>query len=225
MIANAENEFTEAKKQRSTLEIFKKDLGSFSRFYEFMSQIVDYNDPDLEKLSLYARTLRPFLLEQAAEEDEIDLSNVGMSHYRLSKLRQQDIQLKADHGEQIQPGNDLGTAKAKDKVEDFLSQILSRVNDLFITDNLTEKDMLNYVHSVADKIAENSTVMTQINHNSREQAMLGDFGKAMDDAIIGCHEAHQDQMLQLMTDPIKMQLFVNLIYDVLAARSQAVLSQ
>lgn len=31
------------------LEIFKKDLGTFTRFYEFMSQIVDYDDKNLEK--------------------------------------------------------------------------------------------------------------------------------------------------------------------------------
>ncbi len=29
------------------------------RFYEFMSQIVDYDDADLEKLSLYSPTERP----------------------------------------------------------------------------------------------------------------------------------------------------------------------
>ncbi|MFX8676367.1 type I restriction endonuclease subunit R, partial [Acinetobacter baumannii] len=91
LIANAENEFAEAKKARDALEIFKKDLGSFTRFYEFMSQIVEYNDKELEKISLFARNLRPLLREQAADEDVIDLSNVAMSHYRLSKIRQQDI--------------------------------------------------------------------------------------------------------------------------------------
>ena len=46
------------------------------------------------------RNLRPLLREQAADEDVIDLSNVAMSHYRLSKIRQQDIQLKANSTEQ-----------------------------------------------------------------------------------------------------------------------------
>lgn len=51
-------------KARDALEIFKKDLGSFTRFYEFMSQIVEYDDKELEKLSLFARNLRPLLREQ-----------------------------------------------------------------------------------------------------------------------------------------------------------------
>ncbi|STB68172.1 type I restriction-modification system, restriction (R) subunit [Citrobacter freundii] len=41
-----------------------------------MSQIVKYDDKDLEKLSLFARHLRSMLDEQRLEEDEIDLSKV-----------------------------------------------------------------------------------------------------------------------------------------------------
>lgn len=73
MIANAENSFKECKKEKDGLEIFKKDLGTFVRFYEFMSQIVDYDNKDLEKLSLYARNLRPMLREALINEDDIDL--------------------------------------------------------------------------------------------------------------------------------------------------------
>jgi type I restriction enzyme R subunit len=56
------------------------------RCYEFMSQIVDYDDKALEKLSLYARNLRPMLRETFMEEDSIDLDNVVLSHYRLSVI-------------------------------------------------------------------------------------------------------------------------------------------
>ncbi len=221
LIANAENEFAEAKKARDALEIFKKDLGSFTRFYEFMSQIVEYDDKELEKLSIFARNLRPLLREQVAEEDEIDLSNVAMTHYRLSKLRQQDIQLKADSTEyKLEPGNELGTAKPKDKKEDFLSQILSRMNDLFVTDNLTEKDMINYALTIADKMSENTRMMKQINNNTREQAMLGEFDTALDDAVLDSNAAHMEQMTQLMSDPAKMKQFAHIIYDVLVSRNQ-----
>lgn len=219
LIANAENAFKDAKLEKDKLEIFKKDLGSFTRFYEFMSQIVDYDNKELEKLSLYARNLRPLLRETTTQDDEVDLSNVSMSHYRLSKIRQQDLKLKEDaEDSKIEPGKDLGAAKPRDKKEEFLSQIIERLNEVFITDNLTDGDMLNYAYTVRDKLAENEIVMKQIANNTREQAMLGDFPKAMDDAILGSSAAHQEQMMQLLSDPAKAGMFARVIFDMLSHR-------
>jgi type I restriction enzyme, R subunit len=217
LIANAENSFKECKQEKDALEIFKKDLGTFVRFYEFMSQICDYDDKDLEKLSLYARNLRPMLRESAIEEDEIDLSHIVLSHYRLSKIRQQDIQLKEDvAGYELEPGDAMGSAKAKDPKEEFLSQIVARLNELFITDELTDNDMVNYAHTVKDKVMENARVMQQISENTAEQAMLGDFPQAMDDAIMNSSEAHQNQMMQLLSDPNKAAGFAKLVFEMIA---------
>jgi len=216
LIANAENAFKDCKKEKDELEIFKKDLGTFVRFYEFMSQIVDYDNKDLEKLSLYARNLRPMLREAAVDEDEVDLSNIELSHYRLSKIKQQHIRLQIDDPDsKLVPGEGLGTATAKDKKTEFISQLVNRLNELFITDNLTEKDMVNYAYMIRDKVGENALVMQQIDNNTSEQAMLGDFSKAIDDAILDSSEAHQNQMLQLLADPAKANGFSKLVFELL----------
>lgn len=216
LIANAENTFKECKEEKDSLEIFKKDLGTYVRFYEFMSQIVDYDDKNLERLSLYARNLRPMLRESVMDGDEVDLNNVVLSHYRLSKIRQQDLKLKEEGpGYALEPGDSAGTAKARSPKEEFLSQIISRLNELFVTDNLTDKDMVNYAYTVRDKVRENNIVMKQIMNNTPEQAMLGDFAKAVDDAVLDSNEAHQEQMMQLLSDPKRSAEFARLIFDLL----------
>ena len=216
LIANADNSFKECKKEKDALEIFKKDLGTFVRFYEFMSQIVDYNDKDLEKLSLYSRNLRPMLRETILDEDDIDLNSIVLSHYRLSKLYQQHLVLKENAEEyQLEPGDAVGTAKAKDKKVEFLSQIVKRLNELFITDNLTNDDMVNYANTISDKVRENNIVMQQLANNSAEQAMLGDFSKAVDDAILDSSDAHRNQMMQLLSDPKKAAGFAKIVFDIL----------
>ena len=215
LIANAENSLKECKEAKDTLEIFKKDLGTFVRFYEFMSQIVDYDDTNLERLSLYARNLRPMLRESIIYEDEIDLDNVVLHQYRVSKIRQQDLQLKVDSGNYLTPGEALGSGAGKDIKEEFLSQIISRLNEIFITDNLTDKDLVSYAHTIRDKVRENELVMKQIENNSSEQAMLGDFGKAVDDAVMDSSEAHQDQMMQLLSNPDKAKGFAKVVFDLL----------
>ncbi len=216
LIANAENSLADCKKEKDALEIFKKDLGSFVRFYEFMSQIVDYDDKQLEKLSLYARNLRPMLRESVVEEDDIDLDTVVLSKYRLSKIRQQDLQLRQNTGEyKLEPGDGLGAGRPRDRQEELLSQIIERLNELFITDQLTEKDLVNYAYTIRDKVSENTLVMKQIANNSADQAMLGDFPKAVDDAILTSGDAHQNQMLQLLSDPAKAQKFAKVVFDLL----------
>lgn len=216
LITNAENTYKACEQEKSKLLIFKKDLGSFVRFYEFMSQIVDYDDKDLEKLSLFARHLRPLLREQRIEDDKIDLSNVEMSHYRISKLYQQSLQLQknAEDGK-INPSNDIGTAKPKHKKEEFLSNILKRLNELFITDNLTDKDLINYAFTVRDKLSENQAVMAQIMNNSPEQVMLGDFPKAIDNAVLESNDAQKEMMMQYLSNPELAKNFARVVFDML----------
>ncbi|QAU34909.1 DEAD/DEAH box helicase family protein [Janthinobacterium sp. 17J80-10] len=215
LIANAEKSFKVCKQEKDALEIFKKDLGTFVRFYEFMSQIVDYDDKDLEKLSLYARNLRPMLRETIIDEDDVDLNSIVLSHYRLSKIRQHDLIMQESDEYKLAPGDEAGTAKAKDKKVEFLSQIVHRLNELFITDHLTESDMVNYAHTIRDKVKENEVVMRQLANNTAEQALLGDFPKAVDDAILDSSDAHREQMMQLLSDPKKAAGFAKIVFDLL----------
>lgn len=216
--ANAENSLKECTKAKDELEIFKKDLGTFVRFYEFMSQIVDYDDKELEKLSLYARNFRPMLREALVDEDDIDLGNVALSHYRLTAIRQQHIKLQDDAADyNLASGDSVGSAKPKEKKEAFLSQIIERLNEIFVTDELTQTDLVNYAYTITDKMRENDVVMSQVANNSPEQAILGDFQKTVDDAIMDSGEAHQNQMMQLLSNPDRARDFSTLIFELLKA--------
>lgn len=219
LMANAETSLKACVTEKDRLEIFKKDLQSFSRFYEFMAQIVEYNETDLEKLNLFAKHLRPLLREKVGDEDdEIDLSTVVMTHYRLSEIRKQDLLLQQDSEEyKLQPGKDLGSGKAKDKLEELLSQILQRLNSLFVTDALSDGDMVSYAYTIVSKVRENAKVMDQINNNTAEQALLGDFTKAVDEAVMDSGAAHQNQMMQYLSSPQLASGFARVIFDLMLA--------
>jgi type I restriction enzyme, R subunit len=222
-IANTETEMKEAKLELDGLGLFKADLVSFTRYYEFMSQIVDYDSHDLERLSLYARHLAPLLREKRPDEDVIDLSSVELSHYRLSKIKQQALLMVKDGAETgLYPAADLGTGKARNKEDEWLSRIITRLNELFITDGLTEKDLINYAYTIRDKISENERVMHQIANNSAEQALLGDFAGALDDAVIESGEVHQNQMMQYMNNKELQAGFQRVVFDMLLAKKAAV---
>src|SRR5690606_34816795 len=136
LIANAEGDLKEAKKELDALGLFKADLLTFTRYYEFMSQIVDYDSPDLERLSLFARHLAPLLRERAPGEDPTALTAGERPLYRVSKLNQQGLLLVKEAPGGLSPASALGSGKARDKKEEFLSQIIQRLNELFVTDGL-----------------------------------------------------------------------------------------
>lgn len=58
--------------------------------------------------------------------------------------------------------------------------------------------------------------MQQINNNTAEQAMLGDFPKASDDAVMGSSEAHQNQMMQILSNPQVAHGFARVVFDTLS---------
>ena len=217
-IANAETDMKASKLELDALGIFKADLVSFTRYYEFMSQIVDYDSHDLERLSLYARHLAPLLREKTPDDDIIDLSSVELSHYRLSKIKQQDLLMVKEGAAGIYGGGELGTGKPRNREEEFLSQIINRLNDLFVTDGLTDQDLINYAYTIRDKIGENEKVMHQIANNSAEQALLGDFPGALDEAVMESGEAHQSQMTQYLNSKELQAGFQRVVFDMLLAK-------
>jgi type I restriction enzyme R subunit len=69
--------------------------------------------------------------------------------------------------------------------------------------------------AVCDKLSENQAVMTQIANNTREQAMLGDFPKAIDDAVMDSSEAQQEMMMQYLSNPALAKGFARVVFDLL----------
>jgi type I restriction enzyme R subunit len=53
--------------------------------------------------------------------------------------------------------------------------------------------------------------MNEINSNTAEQAMLGGFSKAVDDAVLDSGEAHNNKMMQLLSDPERAKVFFELL--------------
>ena len=212
LMTNAENDYKGFKADQDALEIFKKDLGTFTRQYEFMSQIVDYDDKELEKLSLYARNLQPMLRESADNEDEVDLSNIVMSHYRVSKLHQQDLRLQEGSGE-LETGGGAGTATPKDKKEELLSKVINRLNEVFAGEDFTDKDMINFQNTIWDKVTENEIVVKQFSNNSTDQIMLGGYPDAAMDALFESQEAYEGMTMHLLSHPDQFKKFIRLMLD------------
>ena len=95
-------------------EIFKSTLQSFIRLYGFLSQIIEWQDTELEKLYAYARHLFTKLPRRLGEGMlELD-DEVALSHYRNEMTFSGSGALEVGDKDFVQGVGDVGTAKAKD---------------------------------------------------------------------------------------------------------------
>lgn len=60
--------------------------------------------------------------------------------------------------------------------------------------------------------------MHQIANNSAEQALLGDFAGALDEAVMDSSEAHQSQMMQILNSKELSAGFGRVVFDMLLAK-------
>jgi type I restriction enzyme R subunit len=187
--ANDKEALKRAKDELDALTLFRSDMGTYGRFYTFLSQIFDYNNTGLEKRALFYKALLP-LLEFEREVNTIDLSKVVLTHHHLRDLGTRKLDLTQGDSIPIPgmaPGG--GGVQEKDKVE--LAEIIAKLNEIFSGD-LSDSDKLPYVCSVIrSKLLESPTLRQQAAANSKEQFTNSpDLNKALLDAIIGALDAH-----------------------------------
>jgi len=214
----ADHELEAAGAERDKLEVFRKDLGSFVRTYEFLSQIVDYDDTDLEKLCVFAKNLSGLLTGPSLASEEIDLSEVELTHYRLTKQKEHQLNLRETEGEyQIRPVNEVGSGEPRDPEHKRLSEIIERLNELFGA-NVSDAHKLNFATGVADQLERDDTAMAEMCQNSREQLRHGRFPERVRDIVMDRMNEEQEMSLPILDSDDQARAFTELIVDMLLSR-------
>lgn len=216
-----ELQLSKVKEYKDRLDIFKKNLLSFGRYYEFISQIVDFNDIELEKLAIYTKYLYP-LLRLDSVEDGIDLNNVMMTHYRISKQKQKEIDLTKGNNVALDPAKVGEGATPKDRHTEFLYEIIQKMNDLFAGEDFSEKDFLNYANTILGKVSENEKAMAQVKNNTKEQAMLGQFPAEIEKAIIESSNIHQAIAYKALANKEIAEGIASIVFDMLIQQQRAI---
>ena len=212
-IHNYELDLTSAYEDKNALDLFKKDMITFLRIYEFLSQIVDYGDEELLKLSEFVKALIPNL-KTYNPKDPISIEDIKLSHYKLHKQKEQNISLVGDEVE-LGAINEVGSAIAKDPEKELLSNIVKQMNALF-EGELSDEDMINYAHTIKDKMLEYDKVIEQVTNNTKEQAMMGGFSEAINSAVIDSLDVHQDLATQVLGGDRVKAGFADIVYELLA---------
>jgi len=147
------------------LEIFRKDVGTFVRLYDFLSQIVNYEDPSIEKLSIYLRHLAPVISSEQLHH-EIDLSTVDFDY--LAHHKQDTSSGKLSGGVELEPAKAGGTGTARDPELVALDDVIAQINDLFSGDH-PDSSVRNVVTHIKDRLDESEVLQQQAENNTLAQ--------------------------------------------------------
>ena len=218
-LKRAEQELKEAGTTRDELDLFRKNLQSFVRAYEFLSQIVTFDDPELEQLCVYARHLYPLLrTDRLLEEEAIDVSELELTHYRLTKREEKRLRLEEADGDYgLTPVSDVGSGKPFDPEKQRLAEIIDRLNDLYGAE-VSDDDKLHFANGIADRIERDESVMAQVRNHSQDQVMHGLFPKKVTDAVLDALSDHEKLSMPLLEDEATGRQFALLILKLLAGR-------
>ncbi|MCA8985758.1 MAG: DEAD/DEAH box helicase family protein [Planctomycetaceae bacterium] len=159
-----------AKAAQETMEalfLFRTDVSTYVRAYAFLSQIFDYGNTDFEKRALFFRCLVR-LLKFGMERSGVDLSEVVLTHHKLSHRGQRALPLSDQETPQLAPLTEAGSGAVQEREKALLAEIITRLNDLYGTDT-TDGDQLSHATTLHEKVLESSILQQQAANNSKEQ--------------------------------------------------------
>ncbi len=172
----------------NALELFRKDVSTYVRLYDFMSQILDYGDPYLEMLSIFLRLLEKVIADSSWSA-EVDLSDVVLVGVKHTKAATVDIALTGE-GE-LKGISGAGTGTRKEPKYVALQVVIDKMNDLFGAEAFTASQVREFVHGLVQQLLTDPELVNQTKVNSKKQFMESqDFQTAVTEAVIENQAAH-----------------------------------
>ncbi|SEJ29429.1 type I restriction enzyme, R subunit [Azotobacter beijerinckii] len=174
-----------------------------------------YEDRELEQLCVYARHLHPLLRVDRLQEDDIDVSELQLTHYRLTKRAEHQLRLSEEEGEYgLEPASAVGTGKAHDPQKKRLSEIIEALNGIFGAET-SDEDQLHFLTGIAQRIRRQEDVMVQVNSQPADQVMHGLLPKRVLDTVLDAMTDHEKLSLEVLDNEAKSRAFAMVIYKML----------
>ncbi len=114
--------------EQDELKLFKSDAAAFVKFYDFISQARNLEDTSLPRLHYFLRRILP-QLSTATYEDPIDISQVQLTDYTISKGAA--LKLTLEQGPGLNPITAVGSGTIHEKHRSELEAIIAKLNERF----------------------------------------------------------------------------------------------
>ncbi len=175
---------------------FRGQLTAYRNLYAFLSQIIPYQDSDLERLYAFVRNLLAKLPPPGDGQGFALDDEVALRFFRLQQMTEGSIDLAQGEAYPLKGPTDVGTGGVKDEAV-ALSSLIDLLNERFGTD-FTEADQLFFdqIRASAED-NENIAEAARANNYTNFAAYLD---RMLDELFIARMEGNEEIFSRVMTD-------------------------
>lgn len=182
-------------------EEFKSNVVGFRNLYAFLSQIIPYQDSELEKLYTYLRFLYTKLPRRTLSHYVLD-DDVMLKYYRLQKISEGSIDLAVGEPSALLGPSDVGSGRINDETV-RLSTLVNLLNERFGTE-FTPADQL-FFDQVIETAISNEKIKEAAKVNTLDNFMYF-FEKMLESLFIERLEGNEEIFTRLMNDEKMMKV-------------------
>lgn len=179
-------------------ELWRGKVLAFRNLYGFLSQIIPYQDSDLERLYVFLRHLASKLPRRAAGPSYQFDDEVRLEYYRLQKISEGSISLSKEYARPLDGPTEVGSGLvAREAVP--LSRLIDLVNERFGTD-FNQADQLFF-----DQIVEAAVLDDGMRRaaavNPKDKFELA-FRGLLQTLFVERMDQNEDIFVRFMNDPV-----------------------
>jgi len=196
-------------KSEEEAELWRSKLVAFRNLYAFLSQIIPYQDSDLERLYTFLRYLSPKLPRRSGGTQYDFDNDVYLEYYRLQKISEGSIDLSSDYVRPLDGPTQVGTGVVRESAVS-LSQLIDIINDRFGTD-FNQADQL-FFDQIVEAAAHSEELQQAAQVNPADKFSLL-FNRLLESLFIERMDQNEEVFARYMNDPT----FQRIVSDLLGA--------
>lgn len=194
-------------------ELWRGKIQAFRNLYSFLSQVIPYQDSDLEKLFTYLRHLALKLPKRKNGPGYLFDEEVELDYYRLQKISEGSISLDEGYAKPLDGPREVGSGMVREE-QVALSRLIDVINQQF-GGELNEADQL-FFDQIAEAASLNESLQKAAEVNSIEKFQLV-FRQVLESLFIERMELNEELFTNYISKPEMQELVSkslgNLVYD------------
>jgi type I restriction enzyme R subunit len=188
--------------QEEEAELWRGNLQAFRNLYGFLSQVIPYQDSDLEKLFTYLRHLALKLPKRKSGPGYQFDEEVELDYYRLQKISEGSISLNEGYAKPLDGPREVASGMVREE-RLSLSRLIDFINQRF-GGELNEADQL-FFDQIAEAASQNESLQQAAEVNSLDKFQLV-FRQVLESMFIERMDLNEELFTDYMGKPDMQEL-------------------